>query len=196
MLRALLFTILYLDFIPKFSETKSGSRNRGDLIMELIEGSSYSVHDLSRSKAMKAGEYPRFNMPYELGLAVGCYRYGTGKHKKKKTMILEIEKYNYQKVISDIAGQDIFSHQNDPEVLIKQVRDWFSINSNRPLTGPAKIWNSYNQFSAHLLTKLKKEGYTAKQVDSIPVTDYVSFALDWIEAFKKASSVPPMRQRR
>ena len=115
-------------------------------------------------------------MPYELGLDIGCWKYGGKKHRNKKIMILEKEQYNYQKFLSDISGQDIFSHKNDPEILIKKVRDWFSANDSKKLDGPSKIWTAYNQFSAKLTDILKREGYKKKDIDTIPIADFIKFA--------------------
>lgn len=39
-------------------------------------------------------------------------------------MILDSEKYRYQKFISDIAGQDVKAHENDQRILIRVVREW------------------------------------------------------------------------
>jgi hypothetical protein len=159
LLKALVFTILYLDFEPKVSQTKSSSTNRIRQIMDLIEKSMYGIHDLSRSRKLKRNEFQRFNMPYELGLDVGCSRFGKAQHKKKKIMILEREPFHYQKVLSDIAGQDIFVHQNNPKLLIKNVCDWISSNNNsKKWVGHPEIWNAYNQFYAHLANDLSSEG--------------------------------------
>jgi hypothetical protein len=151
--------------------------------MDHIEQSRFGIHDLSRSRALKKNEFPRFNMPYELGLDIGCNRYGGAKHRNKRILILEKEQYHYQKVLSDISGQDIFSHQDNPEILIKKVRDWFSNNdSSRTMEGPAKIWNAYNQFCAHLDKTFTKEGYN--NIDEIVIGDFIKFAKDWIPIFK------------
>jgi hypothetical protein len=180
LLKSLVFSLLYLGFRPIISQTKSSGKNRGDQIMEYIEQSMYGIHDLSRSRQMKRGEFPRFNMPYELGLDMGCLRFGGIRHDQKKILILEKDPFHYQKVLSDIAGQDISNHNNDPELLIRRVRDWFSNNDSRALEAPAKIWNRYNQFSAYLLDKLKEEGYESKDFESLPIGDFIKFASDWL----------------
>ncbi|MBW8302017.1 MAG: hypothetical protein K0M60_20690, partial [Hydrogenophaga sp.] len=65
---------------------------------------------------------PRFNMPLELGLFLGAKRYGDTVQKRKKCLVLDCERYRYQKFISDIAGQDIDSHEGKVEILIDKVR--------------------------------------------------------------------------
>jgi hypothetical protein len=54
-------------------ERLDSGRPRIDKIISLIKESKYAIHDLSRLKAREAGEYYRLNMPFELGLDVGCY---------------------------------------------------------------------------------------------------------------------------
>jgi len=72
LLKALVFTILYLDLKPILSETLSSGNIRVNQIKGHIRNSKYGIHDLSRSRPMSLGEFPRFNMPYELGLDVGA----------------------------------------------------------------------------------------------------------------------------
>ncbi len=48
LLKALLFTTIFCRLDPKISETKDGGDVRVQQIQDLIEGSKYSIHDLSR----------------------------------------------------------------------------------------------------------------------------------------------------
>jgi hypothetical protein len=70
-------------------------------------------------------------MPYELGLDIGCIEFGPRALKTKKVLILETERFHIQKVLSDIAGQDIENHNDDPRTLIRKVRDWFASVSSK-----------------------------------------------------------------
>jgi len=124
LLQPLLFTILYLDFAPLICETESSGNIRVKKIIRLIRASKYSIHDISRNETVVAGDLPRFNMPYEMGLDIGCQTFtGIRKLKGKRCLILERDQYRYQQFISDISGQDIKSHNNDPEILIRKLRD-------------------------------------------------------------------------
>ena len=153
LLRALTFSLLYLELEPNLSQTLSSSTIRINQIKQHIRNSKYSIHDLSRSKPMKQGELPRFNMPYELGLDIGASEYGTQKFKSKRILILETDRYHYQKVLSDIAGQDIENHNDDPKTLILKVRNWLSANSPGVIIlGQSEIWIAFNQFNADLNT--------------------------------------------
>ncbi len=92
MLRALIFTILYLELEPQIAVTVSSGNIRIMEIIKLIRKSKYSIHDISRCEPLKTGELPRFNMPYEMGLDIGCCIYGKDPLNDKKCLILEKER--------------------------------------------------------------------------------------------------------
>jgi hypothetical protein len=184
LLRTLVFELIYLDLEPCLSQTLTSSAIRINQIKHHIRNCKFSIHDLSRSKPMKRGELPRFNMPYELGLDIGASEYGDKKLKDKRILVLETDRYHYQKVISDIAGQDIENHNDDPKTLILKVRNWVSANfAGTTVPGQSEIWVAFNQFNADLITKLSAK-YTTQEIDEMPVGDYIKFAKDWIVNFK------------
>ncbi|MEO6820198.1 MAG: hypothetical protein ABI266_05400 [Ginsengibacter sp.] len=123
-------------------------------------------------------------MPYELGLDIGASEYGGKLLGTKNTLILETKKYHYQKVLSDIAGQDIENHNDDPLTLNSKIRNWLSVNnSGIVLPGHRQIWNAFNQFNTDL-NKTLSETYSAKDIEEMPIGDYIKFAKDWIIKFK------------
>jgi hypothetical protein len=78
LLRPLLFTIVYVGFIPRIASERSDSgENRVDKICALIAACRYSIHDLSRLRAAEIGELSRMNMPFELGIEYGCRVFGS-----------------------------------------------------------------------------------------------------------------------
>lgn len=183
LLRALVFTCLYLDFSPRLAQTISSSNIRIDQIKKHIKMCKFGIHDLSRSKALSIGELPRFNMPFELGLDVGASEFGASKLKSKRILVLDTERYHYQKVLSDIAGQDISSHEDNPKVLVKRVRDWFSNNSNQKITPYSQIWIAYNQFTDDLSNTLLAH-FELEEIQEMSIGDFIKFAKDWITKFK------------
>jgi hypothetical protein len=183
LLRTLTFTLLYLELNPKLSQTLSSSTIRINQIKQHIRNCKFSIHDLSRSKPLKKGDLPRFNMPYELGLDIGASEYGGKALKTKRTLILETDRYNYQKVLSDISGQDIENHNDDQLTLNLKVRNWLSANKPGVIPGQSEIWNAFNQFTADLNIALSAK-YTAKDIEEMPIGDYIKFAKDWITRFK------------
>jgi hypothetical protein len=185
LLRPLLFTVLYLNLEPKLSQTRSSSVIRINQIKQFIRQSRFGIHDLSRCRPLRKNELPRLNMPYELGLDIGCAEYGGKKHKTKKILILETERYYYQQVISDIAGQDIEDHQDDPKTMVKKIRNWYSaVDETNHIASTNSIWFAYNQFYEDLKNELMANGYTAEDIEEMPVIDLIKFAKDWIANFK------------
>jgi hypothetical protein len=88
-------------------------------------------------------------MPFELGIFVGARRFGDARQKAKCCLILDRERYRYRNFLSDIAGQDIKSHENDPTNAIGKVREFLRANSGgRPLSGSAKIRRDFDRYIA------------------------------------------------
>jgi len=91
-------------------------------IIKMIESCRLGVHDISRTELDRENQLPRFNMPFELGLFAGAARFGTKAQTNKISLILDRERYRFQKFISDIAGQDIAAHKGEPQNAIKALR--------------------------------------------------------------------------
>lgn len=63
-LQSIAFCIVHLGFFPRLApENADNAAARLDRIAELIRGSKYGIHDLSRCKSVRADEYARMNMP-------------------------------------------------------------------------------------------------------------------------------------
>ena len=93
------------------------------MILRIIEKCRLGIHDISRTELDSEHGLSRFNMPLELGLFLGAKRFGPGKQKTKKCLILDRESFRYQKFCSDLAGYDPRSHSNDHRLAIREVRD-------------------------------------------------------------------------
>lgn len=181
LLHPLLFTLLYYKLEPQISQTQSSAIIRINQIKNFIRESKFSIHDLSRSKPMNKNELPRFNMPYELGLDIGCVEFGGKKYSNKRILILETNRYHYQKVLSDIAGQDSENHDNDPAVLIIKVRNWLStVDATRTYPSPSKTRILYDHFCTDVSDTLRNDGFTAGEIKGIPTADFIKFAKEWI----------------
>ncbi|MGB6118567.1 MAG: hypothetical protein WBF87_10125 [Mesorhizobium sp.] len=109
------------------------------------------IHDISRTELDPANSLPRFNMPLELGLFLGAKRFGDTKQKRKRCLVLDTERYRYQKFMSDIAGQDIEGHAGEVEKLVDKVRSFLN-NAKRgaPLPSGAAVFEAYQRFQAEL----------------------------------------------
>ncbi len=108
---AIVFTVFDCGFRPVCARERMNSAQiRIDKITDLIRDSRYSIHDLSRTEIDERYSLPRFNMPLELGIALGCMKFGAGRQRGKTALILDRRRYRYHKFLSDIAGQDISEH--------------------------------------------------------------------------------------
>lgn len=92
----------------------------------------------------------RLNMAFELGLFLGAKWFGTRSVKDKITLILDRDRYRYQKAISDIAGQDIRAHGGEIDRAIKHVRDWLSTSTDEDIPGGGAIAGRYRAFAKEL----------------------------------------------
>lgn len=159
LLRVLIFTVIQCGFRPRIAtESADSGEARIKKILSLICASKFSIHDISRMEALKSGDLPRFNMPFELGIDIGCREFGEA-FKTKKCLVLEKEKFRYQKVLSDLSGSDIKAHDGDPIRLVAAVRNWFAENDVRDLASPNKIWDAYNEFLVRLSNEATILGY-------------------------------------
>ena len=69
------------------SETINSADSWVDGIQDLISQAKYSIHDLSRMESTKKNELARFNMPFELGIDIGCKRFGNADMNEKCLLI-------------------------------------------------------------------------------------------------------------
>jgi len=107
-----------------------GGTRRLDRIAALIRSCKYSIHDLSRVELDPiAPPTPRFNMPFELGLAVAF-------HWRKDTshtwFVLETQKWRIQKSLSDLNGTDVYIHEGTPEGIFRELAKAFVRATRQP----------------------------------------------------------------
>ena len=122
---AVVFAIYDCGFFPRCAlESEDGTTVRIDKINQIISECRLAVHDISCTGLDRATRLPRFNMPLELGVFLGAESFGGEQHGRKAAVILDVERYRYQKYVSDIAGQDIRAHRRRPAEAIRHVRDF------------------------------------------------------------------------
>lgn len=145
---AIVFAIRDLGFEARSAlEWDTATEDRLAKIERIIEECRYGIHDISNVRLDAKTGLPRFNMPLELGLFLGCKRFGARRQRDKLCIILDSEPYRYREFISDIAGQDIHSHGGTYERAITEVRNWLATVSKRKLLpGGAAIVERYNRY--------------------------------------------------
>ena len=156
--RAIVFTIIDCGFGPRCAlEIDNGAQVRIDKITAIIDDCALAVHDLSRTQTDAKTRLPRFNMPFKLGLFLGAHRFGEGRHKEKSCIILDRDRFRYQKFLSDIAGQDIKGHKNSSRLTVFAVRDWLvHWSAHAKIPGGQKIHQRLTTFNRALPTICKK----------------------------------------
>jgi hypothetical protein len=116
-------------------------------------------------------------------LDLGCRLYHQEeKYRSKKSLILEKERYSYQKALSDISNSDIKCHNGDVEELVEEVRNWFyeiGVNGVKGISG-SFLWDEYNVFMADFYEKRSSEGYKDRDFEKMPIPEYIDFARDWL----------------
>jgi len=148
---SIVFAINDAGFRPKCArERLDSSQVRLQKIVELISASRYSIHDLSRTALDATNALPRFNMPLELGIDLGCKAFNPD-CVDKSFLIFDSEQYRFQKFVSDLSGQDIHQHGNSANAAVTRVRDWLRTESGRTdIPGGAAIYGRYEQFRTEL----------------------------------------------
>ncbi len=176
LLRCLLFVIIYCGLRPRIATERADSGEvRIQKIISLIKESKFSIHDISRIEPLHDGDLPRFNMPFELGIDIGCRQIGTGRLTEKRCLILEKERFRYQKVLSDISGNDIKSHDGDARKVVRAVRNWLLGNGFAGLPSVNNIWEAYNEFYSQFQNHVEQLRYDDEDVDEMPVSEFIYF---------------------
>jgi len=148
---AIVFTIQTCGFRPTCARSRVNSSDvRLHKIIEIIASCRYSIHDLSRTELDRTSALPRFNMPLELGIDLGCRAYGSNQ-KGKSFLIFDRDRFRFQTYVSDIAGQDVADHGDDPNRAIARVRDWLRTESRRTdIPGARAMQLKYESFRKEL----------------------------------------------
>ena len=119
-------------------------------------------------------------MPLELGLFLGARKFGGRAYASKKALILDRENHRYQAFISDIAGQDIHSHNGEVRQTIECVATWLRDEAGDPdVPGGRAIATEFERFRAGL------PGIAASkrmEPDELTFKDLTAIAATWILA--------------
>ncbi len=174
--QALIFAVFACGLRPHCAqEVYDAGEVRIDKIARIIGDCRWGIHDISRTDLNQNG-LPRFNMPLELGLFLGARRFGDSGQRRKSCLILDRAQYRFQQFISDIAGQDIATHADDPSEAIRAVRDWLATEragiAHPP--GGAAIAGRFARFSADLPAICVDTERRAEELTFVEFADAVS----------------------
>jgi hypothetical protein len=182
-LRPIVFTVKFLGFNPRLAmESADSGSTRIHRILKLIKESRYAIHDLSRLRAHHPGEHFRLNMPFELGLDIGCRVFGKAELKQKKCLVLEKDKYSIKAALSDLSNSDVYSHNDEPEIAVRHVRNWLIQEAGVSGPSPTVIWYAFNDFMADLYKSLLRQGFRKIEIDTLPLPELLRHMTSWIRS--------------
>jgi hypothetical protein len=116
--------------IPRATVEITGSDRRLERINRLIRRCALSFHDLSWVKLDRTPPAtPRFNMPFELGLAVSHARSDPQGH---QWFVFEAQAHRLKKSLSDLDGTDPYIHDGRPRGVLRALANAMSRTGNPP----------------------------------------------------------------
>jgi hypothetical protein len=125
---ALVVGLSALGFKPRsVLEVPAYTNDRLRRIYQLISSCGASVHDLSRVEVSGPDQLPRFNMPFELGLAVALFQM-----RRHRFFVFEAQRFRLQRTLSDLNGYDPFIHEATARGVLHCLVDCFSEPTRAP----------------------------------------------------------------
>lgn len=180
-LRAMVFTLIVSGYHPRCAlDSTDGAEVRMGMIARTLGECDWGIHDLSRVEVGARG-VPRFNMPMELGVHLGARLLGETRQRRKRALILDSVPHRYDQALSDISGQDIETHGNDPREAIRCVRNWLSEHRQHaaaPLPGVKAMQDDYQLFQEEVGGLL--EARRLDPLDQLTHSDFLFAVRDWI----------------
>ena len=177
--QALVFAVYDCGFVARSAmEVEDSGQVRVEKILDIVEQSKFGIHDISRAGIDKTTKLARFNMPLELGFFLGAKRFGSERDREKRCLVLDRDRYRYRNFCSDISGQDIRAHGDEPRLAIRAVRDWLSSHRAGVLIpGGKAIFDRYERFRAQLPAQAK-----GVKLDHRELTfgDYTHLVFGWL----------------
>jgi hypothetical protein len=144
LLVALVAGLTGLGLIPRTVLEVHGSRDRLSRIFGPIQACRYSIHDLSFVQLeKKAPRCPRFNMPFELGLAVSWTMLNPTEH---NWYVLETRPLRILKSLSDLNGFEPFIRGYGVDGALRALTDIFLRSAEQRSARELKrLYRSLNQ---------------------------------------------------
>lgn len=175
--QAIVFTVHECGFFVRCGlERTDASELRVKKIYDLIESSRYGIHDLSRVELDSGTGLPRFNMPLELGIFLGAKFLGPSKQRTKSCLVFDEHPHRYQMYMSDIAGQDIESHHNDPQRIVSSIRNWLAHDVEGNLPGGRAIKARLDQFERELTGLCQSN---QQERDELSYSDFIQHVVEF-----------------
>jgi len=129
---ALIASLVSLGLNPRCVLEVPPSTDRLRRLYALLRSCPFSLHDLSRVQVSASGPFrvPRFNMPFELGLAAAIAL----RDDQHQWRVLETMPHRVAQSLSDIAGYDPSIHNGTVQGTLEAVLDIFANMPAPPLS--------------------------------------------------------------
>jgi hypothetical protein len=164
--RAIVFTILACGYRPRCAlEVNDGGSLRLDKLRELIAACDRGVHDLSRVELSADSGTPRFNMPFEFGVAVGVRAFGGARQRRKQALVLARKREHWHPTVSDLAGIEPQFHGDEAQKAVAAVRRFLRRTPGgvRLLPGASDLWATYQRFVRDLPRLARKARHSLNE---------------------------------
>ena len=172
------FESLFLSYIcaihayrmdPRVTLEIPGGTRRLDRIFRLIQSCRYSMHDLSRVQLDRAKpRTPRFNMAFELGLAVAWEMMGP----RHVWFVMEAVDRRLAKSLSDLNGTDPYIHGGTIDGVFREMGNALVRKGRQPSV--PEMWSIYREVRGKIPSILERCG--ASSVFQARVFQEISFA--------------------
>jgi hypothetical protein len=137
--------LIHLGLDPRATIEIPGGRNRLEKILELIRSCRYSIHDLSRVQQDRTQPAtPRFNMPFELGLAVATAQIESAPH---DWFVFETIHRRLSKSLSDLSGTDANIHHGTVSEVMRELCNAFVRRTPGARASVAEMMRTYTAVS-------------------------------------------------
>ncbi|MGC2111328.1 MAG: hypothetical protein WA655_17570 [Candidatus Korobacteraceae bacterium] len=138
---------------PRATLEIPGGMRRLDRIFEILAQCQYSIHDLSRVQLDRtAPRTPRFNMPFELGLAVAHQQI----HQKHVWFVFEQKQWRIMKSLSDLNGTDVYIHAGTIGGIFTELCKALSRQERQPTI--RQMWTIYGEIRTAVTAVLRRSG--------------------------------------
>lgn len=122
---AIVLAVVACNFVPLTAEDGPVAASRMDRIRDAVIRCNHSIHDLSRCTGEGESMLARFNMPLELGIAIGK-RWFVELPAAHDWCVLVPEEHPYARYISDLQGYDLKMHDGTVEGVIAATMSWLA----------------------------------------------------------------------
>lgn len=152
---AIVATLALLGLVPTAAIVAPTGATRLDRIINLLWQCPASIHDLSWMELdTSAPATPRFNMPFELGVAVALSRF-----RDHQCIVLDTVHHRLDKALSDIRGIDPYIYDGTAEGMFRALSNVFFRSGVNPRI--ARFNRVFDRLKREVARIKTREGYTS-----------------------------------